>query len=141
MVSFLFFTAVAWILLPKESLEYWRGLGKGEVNTAGPVYVGNQGISGAMTRWFAEDRKTVVAALAIGFLVALIATAVAILPLGVPLSAYYFLSRETARRASAVLNILIFNFVVGGAACLDNDVALVIEPVGGSQRAGAMDKR
>ncbi|HET7723689.1 MAG TPA: glycosyltransferase 87 family protein [Propionibacteriaceae bacterium] len=77
MVSFLFFTAVAWILLPKESLEYWRGLGKGEVNTAGPVYVGNQGISGAMTRWFAEDRKTVVAALAIGFLVALIATAVA----------------------------------------------------------------
>lgn len=77
MLSFVFFTVVAWILLPKESLEYWSGLGKGEVNTAGPVYVGNQGISGAMTRWFAEDRKTVVVALGIGFAVALVATAVA----------------------------------------------------------------
>jgi O-antigen/teichoic acid export membrane protein len=47
-----------------------------------------------------------------------IATSVAILPLGVAISAYYFLSRETARRAAAVLNILIFNFIVGGAACL-----------------------
>lgn len=47
-----------------------------------------------------------------------IATTVAILPLGVSMSAYYFLSRETERRASTVLNILIFNFVVGGAACL-----------------------
>lgn len=76
-VSFAFFTAVAWILLPTESLEYWRGLGKGEVNTAGPVYVGNQSITGAMTRWFAEDRRTVIVALGIGFLVALVATAVA----------------------------------------------------------------
>jgi alpha-1,2-mannosyltransferase len=76
-VSFAFFTGVAWILLPKESLEYWKGLGKGEVNTAGPVYVGNQSISGAMTRWFAEDRKTVITALAIGFVVAGIATLVA----------------------------------------------------------------
>jgi alpha-1,2-mannosyltransferase len=76
-VSFVFFTGVAWILLPKESLEYWRGLGKGEVNTAGPVYVGNQSISGAMTRWFTEDRKTVITALAIGFVIAGIGTLVA----------------------------------------------------------------
>jgi O-antigen/teichoic acid export membrane protein len=47
-----------------------------------------------------------------------IINAVAILPLGVSISAYYFLSRETARRAAAVFNILIFNFVVGGLACL-----------------------
>jgi len=47
-----------------------------------------------------------------------IATTVAILPLGVSMSAYYFLSRETERRAAVVLNILIFNFIVGGAACL-----------------------
>jgi O-antigen/teichoic acid export membrane protein len=47
-----------------------------------------------------------------------IATSIAILPLGVSMSAYYFLSRETARRSSAVLNILIFNFLIGGAACL-----------------------
>jgi alpha-1,2-mannosyltransferase len=77
MLSFVFFTVVAWILLPKESVEYWSSLGKGEVNTAGPVYVGNQAISGAMTRWFAEDRRTVVVALGIGFAVALVATAVA----------------------------------------------------------------
>lgn len=47
-----------------------------------------------------------------------VATAVAILPLGVSISAYYFLSRETARRGAAIFNILIFNFLVGGAACL-----------------------
>jgi len=48
-----------------------------------------------------------------------IATAVSILTLGVSMSAYYFLARETERRAgAAVLNILIFNFAVGGAACL-----------------------
>jgi alpha-1,2-mannosyltransferase len=76
-VSFAFFTLVAWILLPKESLEYWSGLGKGEVNTAGPVYVGNQSVTGAMTRWFAENRPTVLVALAIGFVVAFIATVVA----------------------------------------------------------------
>ncbi|MEP6902696.1 MAG: oligosaccharide flippase family protein [Actinomycetota bacterium] len=43
---------------------------------------------------------------------------VAILPLGISMSAYYFLSRETDRRAAAVLNILIFNFIAGGLACL-----------------------
>jgi O-antigen/teichoic acid export membrane protein len=42
----------------------------------------------------------------------------AILPLGFSMSAYYFLSRETERRGAAILNILLFNFVVGGAACL-----------------------
>ena len=76
-VSFAFFTLIAWIMLPKESWEYWRNLGKGEVNTAGPVYVGNQSITGAVTRWFAEDRATVIAAMVIGFAVALIATVVA----------------------------------------------------------------
>jgi O-antigen/teichoic acid export membrane protein len=47
-----------------------------------------------------------------------IANANAILPLGVAISAYYYLSRETERRASAVFNILIFNFIAGGLACL-----------------------
>src|SRR5665647_2776116 len=76
-VSFAFFTLIAWILLPKESSEFWRSLGKGEVNTAGPVYVGNQSVSGALTRWFAEDRPTIIAGLVIGFAVAFIATVVA----------------------------------------------------------------
>ncbi|MBS1794817.1 MAG: oligosaccharide flippase family protein [Acidobacteria bacterium] len=47
-----------------------------------------------------------------------VVNAVAILPLGVSMSAYYFLSREKERRPAAILNILIFNFVVGGLACL-----------------------
>jgi O-antigen/teichoic acid export membrane protein len=47
-----------------------------------------------------------------------ITNAVVILPLGFSMSAYYFLARETERRGSAILNILLFNFVVGGLACL-----------------------
>lgn len=41
-----------------------------------------------------------------------------ILPLGISMSAYYFLARETTRRGAAILNILLFNFVVGGLGCL-----------------------
>jgi O-antigen/teichoic acid export membrane protein len=49
----------------------------------------------------------------------IVINAVTILPLGISMSAYYFLSRETAeRRLSVVFNILIFNFFVGGIACL-----------------------
>ncbi|MGI8641758.1 MAG: lipopolysaccharide biosynthesis protein [Pyrinomonadaceae bacterium] len=46
-----------------------------------------------------------------------ITNAVAILPLGFSMSAYYFLSRGVERRKSAILNILLFNFVVGGLVC------------------------
>ena len=49
----------------------------------------------------------------------MITNAVIILPLGFSMSAYYFLAREgPERRAAAIFNILIFNFVVGGLACL-----------------------
>lgn len=41
-----------------------------------------------------------------------------ILPLGFSMSAFYFLSRERQRHGAAIINILLFNFVVGGAACL-----------------------
>jgi len=53
-----------------------------------------------------------------------IVNAVVILPLGFSMSAYYYLSRETERRGAAVFNILLFNFVVGGLACL----ALLLYP-------------
>lgn len=77
LVSFLVFTGIGFLLLPAESAHFWRGLGQGEVNTAGPVYVGNQGMSGVLTRWFTEDRPTVITALLLGFLVAGLATLVA----------------------------------------------------------------
>src|ERR1700759_3705768 len=43
-----------------------------------------------------------------------ITNAVIILPLGFSMSAYYFLARERERRGAAILNILLFNFVLGG---------------------------
>lgn len=48
------------------------------------------------------------------FLVA--SNAVLVLPLGFSMSAYYFLNREPEKHPSAVFNILIFNFVMGGLA-------------------------
>ena len=54
-----------------------------------------------------------------------VATSVAVLPLGFGMSAYYFLPREDARRcAQVVLNILLFSVLVGGSGCL----ALVLFP-------------
>lgn len=46
-----------------------------------------------------------------------IMNSVAILPLGFSMSAFYFLNRGAERRKSAILNILLFNFIVGGLAC------------------------
>ena len=50
----------------------------------------------------------------------IITSATALLPFGFGLSAFYYLPRETdpARRAQIILNILLFNAVVGTAACL-----------------------
>ncbi|MGE3468408.1 MAG: oligosaccharide flippase family protein, partial [Pyrinomonadaceae bacterium] len=47
-----------------------------------------------------------------------ITNAVIILSMGFSMSAYYYLAREKERRGPAVLNILVFNFVMGGLACL-----------------------
>lgn len=46
-----------------------------------------------------------------------VTTAMTLLPMGVPMSAFYFLARETTRRCQTVLNILLFDVVVGGLAC------------------------
>ena len=48
----------------------------------------------------------------------IITNAIVILPLGFSMSAFYFRARETDRRGAAVLNIIIFNFIVGSIACL-----------------------
>ena len=50
----------------------------------------------------------------------IITTATALLPLGFGLSAYYYLPRETdtKRRGQIILNILLFNLIMGAAACL-----------------------
>ncbi len=47
-----------------------------------------------------------------------VTNAVAILPLGLAMSAYYYLAREKEKRAAAILNILVVHFVLGAAAFL-----------------------
>lgn len=47
-----------------------------------------------------------------------IVNANAILTLGFGMSAYYFLARETVRRPAVIFNTMLFNFIVGGIACL-----------------------
>src|ERR1700689_78999 len=54
----------------------------------------------------------------------MITTAMIVLPLGVPMSAFYFLARETTRRRETVLNIVLFHVAVGALAC----GALVLYP-------------
>lgn len=50
----------------------------------------------------------------------IITTATALLPLGFGMSAYYYLPRENdpGRRSQVILNIMLFNLVMGSAACL-----------------------
>ncbi len=50
----------------------------------------------------------------------IITTATALLPLGFGMSAYYYFPRENdaGRRGQVILNILLFNFIMGVAACL-----------------------
>ena len=47
-----------------------------------------------------------------------VSNAIVILSFGFGMSAYYFLARDKAKHASTILNILLFNFVIGGLACL-----------------------
>jgi O-antigen/teichoic acid export membrane protein len=49
----------------------------------------------------------------------IITTATALLPLGFGMSAYYYLPRENdpGKRGQVILNILLFNFIMGAAAC------------------------
>ncbi len=54
----------------------------------------------------------------------IVTTAMAVLPLGVPMSAFYFLARESTRRRETVLNIVMFHVAVGALAC----GALVLYP-------------
>ena len=47
-----------------------------------------------------------------------IGSALALLPLGFQMSAYYFLPRETERQGQIVLNIMLFHFVMGALGAL-----------------------
>lgn len=47
----------------------------------------------------------------------IVTTAMTVLPMGVPMSAFYFLARDAARRRETVLNVMLFHAAIGGAAC------------------------
>ncbi len=64
-------------------------------------------------RYFTQDKVGVYRQT---FLV--ITNAVSILPLGFSMSAFYFLNREPEKRSFTIFNILFFNFITGGLACL-----------------------
>ncbi|MEZ5346270.1 MAG: oligosaccharide flippase family protein [Pyrinomonadaceae bacterium] len=51
------------------------------------------------------------------FIFQVIMDLVGILPLGVSMSVYYYLSREKEDRPRTIINILLFNFAAGAAAC------------------------
>jgi len=53
-----------------------------------------------------------------------VTTAMTVLPFGLPMSAFYFLPRESARRRETVLNIVLFHVAIGALACC----ALVLFP-------------
>lgn len=78
------------------------------------------------------------------FIFLLIVNAAGILPLGFSMSVYYFLSRSPEDRPRTILNILLFNFMVGGIACLvlflfpqilgiffENDELIRLAPIAG----------
>jgi O-antigen/teichoic acid export membrane protein len=54
----------------------------------------------------------------------IVGTAASILPLGFSMSAFYFLPRESKRKGGIIINIILFNFFVGGLALL----TLVLRP-------------
>ncbi len=47
----------------------------------------------------------------------IVTTAMTVLPLGVPMSAFYFLPREKTRRRETVFNIVLFHVAIGALAC------------------------
>src|SRR5688572_7607344 len=53
-----------------------------------------------------------------------VGTASTILPLGFSMSAYYFLPRDNERKGPIVLNIMLFNFLVGSLAL----IVLILRP-------------
>lgn len=47
----------------------------------------------------------------------IVTTAMSVLPMGVPMSAFYFLARDPTHRRETVLNVMLFHAAIAGAAC------------------------
>lgn len=79
-LSFLTFTAIGFIVQPGPSAQFWGNLARGDTGApASPLYVGNQAITGLVTRVARDDSTVVVlAGLALAAVVAVLAVVVAV---------------------------------------------------------------
>lgn len=79
-LTFLVLTAIGAVFLPGQTVAFWKGLLTGNSGApSGPIYVGNQSITGVAARLAGSgDTPVVMAALALSAIVALIALVVAV---------------------------------------------------------------
>lgn len=79
-LSFLVFTGIGAVVQPRASAHFWGNLAHGDTGApASPLYVGNQAITGLVTRVARDDSTiVVVAAMALAAVVAVLAVIVAV---------------------------------------------------------------
>jgi alpha-1,2-mannosyltransferase len=78
-LSFFALTAVGYLFLPRNTVEYFGGLSGGDTRTpASPFYVGNQNLLGVFYRLVDTSRTTTLVGLGVAGVVALLGTVVAV---------------------------------------------------------------
>ncbi|WP_152364870.1 glycosyltransferase 87 family protein [Microlunatus speluncae] len=77
-ISFGVLTGIGAIFLWPQTVSFFGGLLAGDTRTASPLYVGNQALSGVFFRLIGDSRGVTLVGLAIGGLIALIGTVVAV---------------------------------------------------------------
>lgn len=75
--SFALSSLVGWLLLPVDTVRYWTDLASGKTGApSGPIYVGNQSLTGVVARLVGEDRTSTLLGLGICGVVALLSAVV-----------------------------------------------------------------
>lgn len=77
-VSFVVFTGIGYLVLPRNTVEFFGGLAGGDTRTASPLYVGNQSLLGVFYRLVDTSRTTTLVGLGVAGIVALLGAIVAV---------------------------------------------------------------
>ena len=77
-VAFFVFTAIGYLFLPRNTIEFFGGLSGGDTRTASPLYVGNQSLLGVFYRLGDTGRTTTLVGLGVAGVVALLGAVVAV---------------------------------------------------------------
>ena len=77
-ISFFVFTAIGFVFLPRNTVEFFGGLSGGDTRTASPLYVGNQSLLGVFYRLVDTSRATTLVGLGVAGVVALLGALVAV---------------------------------------------------------------